>query len=86
MLPRVVLEGGWRPLGGALGRPREAQEGPKSMLGGCFFEVEKALAKQVVLEAVFARFGSLLEEQKLAFRIGGVAKIRFSGSCVFTSS
>jgi len=44
MLPRVVFEMVWWHLGGALGRPREAQDGPKSMLGGCFFEVEKALA------------------------------------------
>ena len=43
MLPRVVLERVWRPLGGALGRPREALEKPKSMLGGGVFEVEKAL-------------------------------------------
>ena len=86
MLPRVVLERVWRPLGGALGRPREAQEGPKSMLGGCFFEVEKARVYQVVFECIFDRFGSPLGKQKRAFRIGGVAKIKFSGSCVLTSS
>ena len=32
----------WRHLGGALGGPRGSQERPKSKLGGCFFEVEKA--------------------------------------------
>ena len=84
MLPREVLERVWRPLGGALGRPREAQEGPNSMLGGCFSEAENALVYQAVLEAVFAHFWSPSEKQKLAFRIGEVAKIIFSGSCILT--
>ena len=76
----------WRPLGGALGGASGSQVGAKSKLGGCFSEVEKALEKQVVFECIFGRFGSPLGKQKRAFRIGGVAKISFSGSCVLTSS
>ena len=86
MLPRVVLKRPWRSLGGALGGPKGSQEGPRSMMGGCFFEVEKARVFQVVFECIFDRFGSPLGKQKRAFRIGGVAKIKFSGSCVLTSS
>ena len=40
----------------------------------------------MVLEAVFGRVGSPLGEQKQACRVGGVAKISFSGSCMLTSS
>ena len=86
MLPRVIFKRPWRPLGSALGGPRGSQVGAKSKLGGCFFEVEKARVFQVVFECIFDRFGSPLGKQKRAFRIGEVAKIKFSGSCVLTSS
>ena len=86
MLPRVIFKRPWRPLGSALGGPRGSQVGAKSKLGGCFFEVEKARVFQVVFECIFDRFGSPLGKQKRAFRVGGVAKIKFSGSCVLTSS
>ena len=86
MLPRVISKRPWKPLGSALGRPRGSQVGAKSKLGGCFFEVEKARVFQVVFECIFDRFGSPLGKQKRAFRVGGVARIKFSGSCVLTSS
>ena len=79
---KEALEAPWRRLGDTKG----SQEGPKSKLGGCFFEVEKARVFQVVFECIFDRFGSPLGKQKRAFRVGGVAKIKFSGSCVLTSS
>ena len=86
MIPREVFERPWRPLGGALGGPRGSQVGAKSKLGWCFFEVEKARVFQVVFDCIFVRFGSPLGKQKRAFRMGEVAKIKFSGSCVLTSS
>ena len=86
MLPRVVFKRLWRPLGDASGGPRGSQVGAKSKLEGCFFEVEKARVFQVVFECIFDRFESPLAKQKQAFSIGGVAKIKFSGSCVLTSS
>ena len=73
-----------------MGAPWEAQEGAKLEQNrsweGVFFEVEKARVFQVVFECIFDRFGSPLGKQKRAFRMGGVAKIKFSGSCVLTSS
>ena len=41
--PRCFQERFWRGLGGLLGAPWEAQEGPKSMLGWCFFWSWQAL-------------------------------------------
>ena len=86
MLPRVIFERPQKPLGSALGGPRGSQVGAKSKLGGCFFEVEKARVFQVVFECIFDRFGSPLGSKKRTFRIGGVAKISFSRSCIVTSS
>ena len=70
--------------------PWNAKEGAKLEQNrsweGVFCEVEKARVFQVVFESIFDRFGSPLGKQKRAFRIGGVAKIKFSGSCVLASS
>ena len=70
-----------------MGAPWEAQEGAKleqNRSWEAFFKVEKASVYHVVFECISDRFGSPLGKQKRAFRIGEVAKIKFSGSCVLT--
>ena len=60
MLPRVVLERLWRPLGGALGRPREAR-GSKNL-----HLALEGLQKSAFQEVAFSHrletgFGRILE-------------------------
>ena len=83
---KEALEAPWRRLGGALGGPRGSQEGKNRCLEACFFKVEKTSVYEVVLEGVWAQFGTPLEKQKLAFRLRGVQKIDFLASCMLTSS
>ena len=83
---KEALDAPWGRLGGALGGPRESQEGKNVVLGGMFFKVEKTSVYEVVLEGVWAQFGTPLEKQKLAFRLRGVEKIDFLTSCMLISS
>ena len=55
---KEALEAPWRRLGGALGGPRESQEGKNVVLGGMFFKVEKASVYEVVLECFLGNFGT----------------------------
>ena len=77
MLPRVVLERLWRLLGGALGRPREAQEGAKSMLGGCFFKLKKHLYNKLSWKQFLLVFGAPRGSKNLHFALEGLQKSAF---------
>ena len=79
------MEASWGRLGSPKREPREA----KIEAGRVFFKLKRQEYTKLFLNAfllVLIRFGSPLGEQKRAFRIGEVAKIKFSGSCVLTSS
>ena len=73
-----------------MGAPWDAQEGAKRVKSWCLeafvFKLKKTSVYEVVLEGVWAQFGTPLEKQKLAFRLRGVQKNDFLASCMLTSS